>query len=480
MSWRIVLAALALPGIVGAQGLRISGVTTMQFVELRPLEIDSIPLASVPGAGEWRTAADGVPAICAPGSNYCQVEQSGSRVSALPVLQDITVAGWGWVQGLSFHGDFRARTQFGGDSAFLFPRAGDHFDVVDGYAQLDRASWSGRLGRQWVTGGLGAYAFDGGDAVWHGEAFTFEGWTGRALVGGLDEPYTSAQLAAVDDLAPQQTGYVFGARARYRPDALSAASLTYQRILVADRSGLYSERLALDGSTRRFGIALDGSGTYDFATGAWDEGLLRASTGGERTVGYSVELRHSRPYFELWTIWGAFSPVGFDEERATIDWHPHASQFSYAFHGAYRKYAETNAGISLRTDGWRAGADVSWRGQGTVSASGSYDVDIGSGAASTDARAGLRWNPASDVSFGADASVTQSIYEFRVGTGRIYGLAGDVAKPVRPDVELTADLGIYQHVLTDGAPGPNWTQRRASVRLEWMLGRDPGMPDKGP
>lgn len=471
------------PATVAAQGMRISGVTTLQFVELRPLVIDSLLQTLVPGTGESRTSPGGVPAICPLGGAFCQFERSGNRLSAAPVLQDLTFAGWGLAQGLSFHGDLRARTQLGGEtgeSEFLFPRANDHLDVMDAYAQLDRATWSGRLGRQWVTGGLGTYAFDGADAIWRHDQVTAEGWSGRALIGGLAEPYTTGQLAAIDNLPPQQDGYAFGARVRYRPDALNAASVMYQRVLVADRSGLYSERAAFDGSTRQFTFAVDLSAIYNFATADWDETRLRIGTGGERAVGYSFEARHSRPFFELWTIWGAFSPVGFDEERATIDWHPRASEFSFAIHGATRRYAQTNAGISLRTNGWRAGTDVRWQGQGNVSASGSYDVDVGTGASSTDANAAVRWMPVAEISVGANAVVTQSIYEFRIGTGRIYGLAVDAAMPIKADVRLAADAGLYQHTLTNGAPGPDWTQRRASIRLEWMLGHDPGSGAKVP
>ncbi|HEX8945372.1 MAG TPA: hypothetical protein VF785_19700 [Gemmatimonadaceae bacterium] len=473
------LLALAIPAILGAQGLRISGVTTMQLVELRPLVLDSLAASLVPGTGESRTVA-GVPAVCSVSSAFCQFERSGNRVSATPVLQDVTIAGWGWVEGLSFHGDVRARTQLSGDAAFVYPLTDDHLELLDAYAQLDRDTWQGRLGRQWVTGSLGAYAFDGANALWRHDALTLEGWSGRALVAGLNEPYTSAQLAAIDNTPPQQNGYLFGARARYRPDPLTAAALTYQRVLVADRSGLYSERASLDASTRQFSAALDLGLNYDFATGDWNEARLRVGTGGTGPLGYSIEARHSRPFFELWTIWGAFSPVGFDEARATVDWRPSTSQFSYSLRGAYRKYGASNTGISLRTNGWRAGGDARWQGEGALSAYGSYDVDIGSGAANTDVRAGGRWLAASGLSFGADLMMTQNIYEFRIGTGRIYGASLDGAVPITPDVRLVVDGGLYQHMLTNGAPGPDWTQRRASVRIEWMLGRDPGMGVKTP
>ncbi|MEP6495021.1 MAG: hypothetical protein ABJF01_20205 [bacterium] len=476
---RSIVAALLFPAVLGAQGFRISGVTSMQLIELRPLVMDSLSNSLVPGTGESRSVG-GVPAICPLTTGFCQFERSGNRVSAAPVLQDLTLAGWGWVEGLSFHGDVRARTQLGGNAAFVYPLTDDHLEVLDAYAQLDRDAWQGRLGRQWVVGGLGAYAFDGANAQWRHNEYTLEGWGGRALVAGLNEPYTSSQLAAIDNTPPSQNGYLFGARARYRPDALTAAAFTYQRVLVADRSGLYSERASLDASTRRFRAAIDLGLDYDFSTGDWNEARLRVGTTGIGSIAYAVEARHSRPFFELWTIWGAFSPVGFDEARATIDWRPAASEFSYSLRGAYRQYAETNTGISLRTNGWRAGADARWQNASAFSAFGSYDIDIGSGAANTDVRTGGRWAASPGLSLGADLMMTQNIYEFRVGTGRIYGASVDGSLQVRPDVRLALDAGFYQHTLTNGAPGPDWTQRRASIRVEWMMGREPGSTGKAP
>jgi hypothetical protein len=473
---RLVIAAIALPVVMGAQGVRISGVTTLQFVELRQLVSDSLLASAVPGTGEWRTTVDGVPALCPIASTFCAFERSGNKISAAPLLQDLAFASWGWAEGLSFHADLRARAQLGGQDDFLYPRASDHFDALDAYAELDRTTWRGRLGRQWVSGGLGSYAFDGADALWRHDQFSVEGWGGRALIAGLFEPYTNAQLAAVDNLPPPENGYLFGGRVRYRPDALTAAALTYQRVLLSDRSGLYSERASFDASSRKFFANVDVGLNYDFATGDWNEARVRVGTAWGRAVDYSVELRHSRPYFELWTIWGAFSPIAFDEERASVDWAPRGSPFAFTFRGAYRKYGASNtANIALRNNGWRAGGDVRWHAEEAVSAFGSYDVDIGSGAASTDVRAGARWVASPDLSLGADAAITQNIYEFRVGTGRIYGAALNGSIRIAPDVRLAADAALYQHTLTNGAPGPDWTQRRASVRIEWTVGRDPGM-----
>ena len=237
---------------------------------------------------------------------------------------------------------------------------------------------------------------------------------------------------------------------------------------------MYSERASLAASTRRLGMSFDFSGAYDFATGDWNEARLRAGSGGMSAVGYSVEARHSQPFFELWTIWGAFAPVGFNEARTTLDWRPRAKPFDASLHFAYRKYETANAGISLQSSGWRAGADASWRANTEWSAYGSYDVDLGNGAATTDGRGGLRWNASQDASIGLEGSATQTIYEYRIGTGRVYGAALNGALRITPYVRVVADGGIYRQQLTNGAAGPDWSQRRASLRLEWSLENDPG------
>jgi hypothetical protein len=472
---RLGVLMLALPATVAAQGLRLSGVTTVQVIELRPFVIDSALASSLPGSGDWRTAPGGVPAICSSGSLYCRFERSGGQVSAMPLLQDLTLTGWGWREGLSFHADLRARSQIGGGSDFTWPRANDHIDLVDAYAELERDAWRGRLGRQWINGGLGSYDYDGADLLVRREALSVEGWGGRALLAGLDEPYRSAQLAAIDNLPPVENGYIFGVRARYRPDATGSASLLYQRVILADRSGFYSERVAFDASARRLAARMDLGLAYDLATGQWNEARLRVGTAGLGTLGASVEARQSRPFFELWTIWGAFAPVGFNEASATLDWRPHQAPITVAVHGAYRTYQNTQAGFELRTNGWRAGGDAIWTASSALSVSGSYDVDIGSGAAGSDGSIGARWSRANGLMLGASGSVTQNIYEFRIGTGRIYGAQMSGAVPITSDARFAVDAGWYRHVLTNGAAGPDWSQRRLTARFEWTVGRDPGM-----
>jgi hypothetical protein len=62
-------------------------------------------------------------------------------------------------------------------------------------------------------------------------------------------------------------------------------------------------------------------------------------------VSGSIELRRHRPFFEAWTIWGAFSPVAFDEARAELTWRNSAGNIGADVRGAWRAYGETNAGL---------------------------------------------------------------------------------------------------------------------------------------
>lgn len=468
------LAALFTTAELGAQGVRVTGVSNVQLIQLRPLRRDSVLATSTTGTDEWRTRADGSVVHCGSGA-YCYWYRSDAIVSAAPFLQDLSFSSWGIAEGVSVHADIRARTQLAGQG-LVYPRADDHLDVLDAYAELERRWGRARLGRQWVAGGLGSYDFDGASALVRRQRWTFEGWGGRALVAGLYDGYASASLAAVENKPPDQDGWILGTRVRMRTTGGTSAAATYQRILVADRSGVYAERAAFDAVTRVSDLTLDAALAYDFATGAWNEARLRVATSRTRAFGVSAEVRHSVPFFELWTIWGAFSPVGFNEARATVDWRSAAGPLSASVHGAYRKYEEAKGGFELRNNGWRAGGNLSWSDKGPVSAMASYNVDIGNGASRNDARATVRWSRDDNFAAGFDVSAMQTIYEFSVGTGRVFGFAFDLSRRLASDLRLSADAGLYRHVQTLGAPGPDWTQQRASLRLEWSLGRDPGAP----
>jgi hypothetical protein len=169
--------------------------------------------------------------------------------------------------------------------------------------------------------------------------------------------------------------------------------------------------------------------------------------------------------------------VGFDEARGTIAFGARGGRLQLDVGGGYRAYEETNAQIaasSLRENGWRATAGAAYTGSERWQLAGRYAVDIGPGAASTDATLGGSWVQGSRVTLGAALSALQHIYEYRLGTGRIVGGSVNAAIRFTEETRVVLDAALYQHSLSPTSFGTDWGQRRASLRFEWTLGADPG------
>jgi hypothetical protein len=172
----------------------------------------------------------------------------------------------------------------------------------------------------------------------------------------------------------------------------------YQREIRTDRAGLYSERVAADAELRigRFG-AMSAEVEADLAAAEVNQARLRVQHPVWRGVVLSAEARRYRPFFEMWTIWGAFAPVGFSEGNVGALWDGAGERLSIQLRGGWRRYDETTAGVSflrLREDGWRVGGDATWRAHERWTVHGGYRAEIGFGAARTDGDVGLRWERA--------------------------------------------------------------------------------------
>jgi len=336
------------PATLRAQGIRIHGTTTANFLELRPFVDDSVPYASTSAGGaDYRVTASGLPVRCADGKAWCYFKHTGSVSNAVPVLQDLDVSAWGFGQGLSLHANVRIRGAMGSQPD-LWPRAEDKFDALSAYLQFDRPTYTARLGRQYITSGLGLYNYDGAMLQWRPlPRVTLEGFAGRNLAQGLNESMTTSAIAAVDELPPDRNGLLVGAQFRARPNDASAVHALYQRELRDNRSALYSERIALDGTYHLKGTSFEGAWTEDLTTNSTNELRLRVRAPAIASTVLSVEARRFRPFFELWTIWGAFAPVGFDEGRIQASWRNTSQSLAIDVHGARRKWQESNAGISF-------------------------------------------------------------------------------------------------------------------------------------
>ena len=475
----ICIALLAAP--LGAQGVRISGTTTVDYVDVQPIVLDSVLATSTSDSGLLRRTADGIIVECVGADPYCRYYRSATRVSTGPLMQDLELSGWGLGTGISVYAQGRVRTSIGNASE-IWPFASDHFDLLAAYAELQRSRWRVRLGRQWYASPLGYYAYDGGSV----RASPLPGLSGELYGGwGLAQGWigtrTSSAISAVEDFPPDDRGYIVGAEVQYRPTLRGGVSVQYQREIRTDRAALYSERMAAAADLLLGGTRIDARAAYDLATGDFNDARLRAQRSfGPRWI-VSGEVRHYLPFFELWTIWGAFSPVGYNEGLLTATWSTNGELLRIDGSASYRRYAETDAGVGflpLRNDGWTVGARGSWRVAPAWTALGGYHIGVGYGASRSDFDAGVRWQRGERVWLGVNGSAFQTIEEFSVGEGRVLGLAVDGGVRLTAETRVAADIALYHHT-QHGAPQlANWNQRRASVQLQWTIGRDPGLAER--
>jgi len=184
---RVMFAQVMTAGSMLAQGIRISGVTSMQGVDLRPLIDDSVAVDATTGTGPYRALVDGRLVRCIEGEAYCRFRSSGARELVAPVVQDLRAVAWGFGEGISLQAHVRARGSLGGSQA-QWPRANDSFDAIEAWLEIDRGPARARLGRQWAVGGLGVFNYDGASLVLRRGRTRLEAFGGRSLVAGLNEP----------------------------------------------------------------------------------------------------------------------------------------------------------------------------------------------------------------------------------------------------------------------------------------------------
>lgn len=401
----------------------------------------------------------------------------------MSLIQDLEASAWGFGAGIRAYAHLRGRASndSGGD---LWPQADDPMDVLDAYLEIDRERFRARAGRQWRASGLGYYNFDGASLLVRPiERLSVDAYGGWSLVRGLNESHTSGAIAAVEGIPPDDRALLFGVEIRGRPmPALSLAG-TYQREFRSDQTAFYSDRVSADAELRLGRVAaVSGSIEADLATAEVNEALLRGRLPLPLGFTLGAEARRHLPFFELWTIWGAFSPVGYTEGNATLSWSDARSRFLVQARGGWRKYDDTDAGVGflpLEDSGWRMGADGTWRVNEQWTAYAATHAELGFGAARSDVDGGVRWEPSRRLFVGVRAAGFQSAYEFRVGEGRVFALGVDGGARLGAEVRVLGDVTMYRHSFSDHAPATDWSQTRASLRVEWTIGRDPGEPEGG-
>ena len=197
-----------------AQGIVVSGASSARYVDMRPLVNDSVPVALTDSATDlYRRTQSGILVQCN-SNGFCPYQRSGAPTSLVALMQDLDVAAWGLGRGISFHGQFRARTAVG-DASELWPQANESFETIAAYLDVDRDRYRARIGRQWLSSGLGFFNFDGAALTLRPTStLSADAYGGWSLVQGLNEAVTNEAIAAVEELAPDERSYLFGGSRR--------------------------------------------------------------------------------------------------------------------------------------------------------------------------------------------------------------------------------------------------------------------------
>lgn len=474
-----LLACLAFPSLGWAQGFNGRARTYVSYLQVRKLVLDSVPTANVPGEGTQRTLSDGTAVSC--DVDYCQYYRSGPAIDVVPVLQDLELNVWTGITGLRAYAHVRARKPLGDE--VIWPRSEDRLEALSAYVEYSRSIFRIQAGRMWQTNALGFYNFDGGSLyVRLPKRLDLNLYRGISLVRGLNQPHRTDLISDVEPLAPREDAYLTGAYVRWRPLSSVAASLTYQRESTVQSGDRYSERIGGSARVLVEKATIDAEVKYDLASDQTNLARLsvtRSLPAGFRATG---EVRRYVPFFELWTIWGAFSPVGYNEAQARLDWMNTTGEIAGHAYASYRKYRDTDVAApsdyGIRDNTWILAVGGRYAIREDLIADAEYRYDEGYGASRSGGDFSVQRFFGRNRYLAAKGTAFQTFSEFRIGSGTVFGGGLQGAAPLGP-ATVQASAMFYKHVQHDRPNLLDLNQARLNLSLEIPIGKDPGMAERG-
>ena len=470
----IVAAAVALsPVIAQAQGYRLRLDTRAQSVAYRGVSLDSILATdTVTGPSGGPTTPDGYAVRCA-GGTYCTYFRPGAiqRGAPFTALADLAVWGLG-VPGLSARATARLGMDLGDGSGW--PGVDPALQLLEGYAEYAVERGTARIGRQAVASRLGTTGFDGAwvtvrDRPWGLEASGYAGW---GLARGAALPVTSSALNPLDDFQPRHRQLVAGAGAGWSATAIDFR-VDYQREVDPGTDYFVSERVGLQAVARPLpGVGLSGGADYDLAAGWW--GSAEATlTYTEAPITALIGARRYRPHFELWTIWGAFSPVPYSATHAAVSVAP-LPAVEFRLRGERYVFDDDEAATPLTSgerDGWRWEVGGTARHAGWIF-DGSFHRELGPGAASVGIAGRLTYAPEGPYAVTLHGASLDRPLEFRFNEAVVHVFGLDAEYEPTPRARISVSASRYaQHYHRPDPAAFDWNQTRFSARVTLQFGR---------
>ena len=467
------MGLIGLAAAAHAQGYQLRFDTKAQTAAYRGVRADSVLAADVVTAptGGFQTI-DGFFVRCPPGSVFCYFFRPGPYRQGGPLVTSADLTMWGiGVRGLSLRVNGRVGADLG--ESDVWPGTEPAVQLLEAYVEHASGRVTARGGRQLVVNRLGIAGMDGGRAtIRPGAGVEAEAYVGLGLARATALPVSSTVLDPLDDFQPRRRQLVAGGAIGWS-GRRGDLRLDYQREVDRESRQFAAERAAISGELRpveRWSLAAGLE--YDLANtwfGSADAVLRYASP----RITAAVGVRQYRPHFDLWTIWGAFSPVPYHAVNASVWLRPVAR---LELRGRWERYAFSPAGaetplVDVDDDGWRFGAAASFSPNEVWTIELGYREEYGPGASSHGFEGSVSAVPLPQLTLTAYGSTLDRPLEFRFEETGVDVLGVDAEW--RPTERVRVALG-GAHYAEDrrrpDASGLDWNQTRLNARVTLLFG----------
>jgi hypothetical protein len=467
-----LLCFLAAP--LAAQGYRIRLDSRIQGVSWRGVTSGTIPRSeAVPQPNGGFLTPAGHAALC--GDAFCTWFAPGPTLRGVPWVTQADLVLWGMgLTGLSLRANARWATDLSDEATW--PGTEPELQLVEGYLEYARGSLQARAGRQFLTGRLGAYGLDGARAAWRAAELGLDvaGYLGWGLARGSVLPVTDPALNPLNDFQPRNRQVAAGLDGGISLGWLEARA-EYRREVDPSVDYFVSERAATSLALRPHRrLTVTAGGEYDLAFGQVGSADATVTWVGSR---YSLNAgaRRYRPFFDLWTIWGAFSPVPYHAVHGSGDLRPIASLTLRARAERYW-FADAEvelpaAAAPLEDRGWRFEWSATWGPTPAWTVDGGYQAEFGPGASARGFHGRVTWLPLAALSLSAHAARLTRPLELRYNDSELtaYGLDAEY----RPDARWR--FGVQASRWKESRDRPDagaldWSQFRLTGRISLLFG----------
>ncbi len=470
-----VSAVLAAPAY--GQGYRVRLDARYQGVSYQGYTLDSVSVGDVRVTSDGSAYHEGYAVYCGAGAEYCTYYRTGPVRRGHPVTTTVDADAWGFgVPGLRFSAKARLGTDLA--SADIWPGANPDLQLLEGFAEYSAGPVQAQLGRTHVVTRLGWTGFDGAKAEVQplGRKLKILGYGGWGLARGVALPVSSAALDPLDEFQPRSRQIIYGAGVGWAlPQVVGQA--VWQREVDPESDDLVADYLTFDVDARLAkNLSVTGGGYYDVAMGVWGSADAQATYLASRGMGrITVGGRRYRPRFDLWTIWGAFSPVAYNAGFGSLALSP-IGGLEVRTSGEIYEFDDTetsNRLTQIESDGWRWRLGATYSGLEDWRFDAGYWVDKGPGSRSVGYEGLVSFSLTEMTVVSGQAEWLQRPLEFRFSDADVRSYAVRIDHRTIGGLRANAELRRYDEVRQrSDAARLSWDQWRLNLGLSFDFGTD--------